>query len=338
MAANVCKGRKCAAAVTYARGPVPSGPRKSLFRNPGLQISETRPGRTIADMSLHHRRSALGAGLTSLAGFVFGRTLKPAQARETARNIFDVHLHIPSANGENFQWWPVTRSMDEFVSYLDKCGVRRGILSSSWSNKAQTPEDYRNGNAEVARYAARYRGRFRGACVITPFRIEEALREMEHCRREYGFAWLGECCNYMTGYRYDTPEWRQVMEQAERLSYIVHIHGTTTEMRYLVSNFPRAALVFAHIGGSPQDIGERIAIVAAHKNCYLDIAGDGHQRVGILERAVKEIGSERVLYGSDFTINEPAGVIARVENAFLTEADRENILFRNIDRLLVGRQ
>jgi predicted TIM-barrel fold metal-dependent hydrolase len=69
----------------------------------------------------------------------------------------------------------------------------------------------------------------------------------------------------------------------------------------------------------------------------LDIAGDGHQRVGILERAVKEIGSDRVLYGSDFTINDPSGPITRVRNAFLSEADRENILFRNIDRLLASR-
>ncbi len=65
--------------------PLSVAPREFLFRNPRFQISETRPGRNIADMSLHHRRSALGAGLTSLAGFIFGRTLKPAQARETAR-------------------------------------------------------------------------------------------------------------------------------------------------------------------------------------------------------------------------------------------------------------
>ena len=34
------------------------------------------------------------------------------------------------------------------------------------------------------------------------------------------------------------------------------------------------------------------------------------------------------------TINEPSAVIARVDNAFLTPEDRENILFRNVERLL----
>lgn len=45
-----------------------------------------------------------------------------------------------------------------------------------------------------------------------------------------------------------------------------------------------------------------------------------------------------MLYGSDFTINDPPGVISRVRDAFLTEQDRENILFRNIERLLKARE
>jgi predicted TIM-barrel fold metal-dependent hydrolase len=48
------------------------------------------------------------------------------------------------------------------------------------------------------------------------------------------------------------------------------------------------------------------------------------------------IGADRVLYGSDFTINEPSGVIARVKNAFLTPQDREKILFRNVERLIAA--
>jgi predicted TIM-barrel fold metal-dependent hydrolase len=287
-------------------------------------------------MSLHHRRNLFRAGLVGLAEFVFSRPLQPAQIDETRRGIFDAHLHIPSGNGDNFQWWPITRDMPAFIAYLEKCGVRRGMLSSSWSNRAKTPDDYRNGNAEVAKYVDVYKG-FRGACVITPQRIDEALREIERCRKQYGFAWLGECCNYMTGYKYDTPEWQQVMEQATRLGYVIHIHANNREMRYLIDHFPDSTIVFAHIGGSPEEIWERIGLVAAHKNCYLDIAGDGHQRVGILERAVKDIGGDRVVYGSDFTINEPLGVIARVNNAFLTEEDREKILFRNVDRLLNSR-
>ncbi|HEV8131968.1 MAG TPA: amidohydrolase family protein [Acidobacteriota bacterium] len=285
-------------------------------------------------MSFFHRRQIFRAGLISLANFIIGAPLSKEAQAETRRGIFDAHLHIPSDNGENFQWNLVTRNMPEFVAYLDKCGVQRGVISSSWSNKAQSPDDYRQGNREVAKYVDRYKGRFRGSCVITPFRIDEALREIEECHRQYGFVWLGEFCNYMTGYRYDTPEWAEVMKLAVKLNLVMQIHTNTKEMQYLAENFPDATIVFPHLGGSKDDIFSRIDIIARHKNAHIDLSGSGIERVGILERAVKEIGADRVLYGSDFTINEPSAVLARVKNAFLTAEDREKILFRNVERLL----
>lgn len=287
-------------------------------------------------MSHFHRRKFLHGAVVALANFVLGEPLSIEAQTETRRGIFDAHLHIPSDNGENFQWNLVTRNMAEFVAYLDKCGVRRGVISSSWSNKAQSPDDYRNGNREVAKYVDRYKGRFRGSCVITPFRIDDALREIEECHRQFGFVWLGEFCNYMTGYKYETPEWTEVMKLAAKLNLIVQIHTTTREMRYLAENFPENTIVFPHLGAAREDIFARIEIVAKHKNTCIELSGSGIERVGILERAVKEIGADRVLYGSDFTINEPSAVIARVRNAFLTPEDREKILFRNVERLLAN--
>jgi len=285
-------------------------------------------------VSHFHRRKFLQGAVVALSNFVIGEPLSIEAQTETRRGIFDAHLHIPSDNGENFQWNLVTRNMAEFVAYLDKCDVRRGVISSSWSNKAQSPDDYRNGNREVAKYVDRYKGRFRGSCVITPFRIDDALREIEECHRQFGFVWLGEFCNYMTGYKYETPEWTEVMKLAAKLNLIVQIHTNTREMRYLAENFPENTIVFPHLGSAREDIFARIEIVAKHKNTCIELSGSGIERVGILERAVKEIGADRVLYGSDFTINEPSAVIARVRNAFLTPEDRKKILFRNVERLL----
>jgi hypothetical protein len=287
-------------------------------------------------MSHYHRRQFLHAGVVALANFVSGEPLSREVQAETRRGIFDAHLHIPSDNGENFQWNLVTRNMPEFVAYLEKCGVRRGVISSSWSNKAQTPDDYRNGNREVAKYVERYKGRFRGSCVITPFRVDEALREIEDCHQQFGFVWLGEFCNYMTGYKYDTPEWAEVMKLATKLNLVMQIHTTTREMRYLAETFPDTKIVFPHLGSSREDIFARIELVALHPNTCIELSGSGIERVGILEKAVKDIGADRVLYGSDFTINEPSAVIARVKNAFLTPEDREKILFRNLERLLAN--
>jgi hypothetical protein len=208
------------------------------------------------------------------------------------------------------------------------------VISSARSNVGKTIAECRAGNREVAKYVDMYKGRFRGSCVITTFEIEEALREIEECRKQLGFVWLGEFCNYMTGYRYDTREWERVMNLAADLKMVIQIHTNLQEMDMLARNFPRNTIVFPHLGGSRKDIEARITVVAQHKNTLIDISGSGIERVGILEKAVREIGADRVLYGSDFTINEPGAVISRVKNAFLTPQQREMILFRNVERLL----
>ena len=43
---------------------------------------------------------------------------------------------------------------------------------------------------------------------------------------------------------------------------------------------------------------------------------------------------DRILFGSDFSINDPGEVIARVENSFLTEEQKRAVLSGNLERLL----
>ena len=54
----------------------------------------------------------------------------------------------------------------------------------------------------------------------------------------------------------------------------------------------------------------------------------------MLEYAVKTIGPERVLFGSDFSINDPSSVLARVENSFLSPEEKSRVLSGNLEALL----
>jgi predicted TIM-barrel fold metal-dependent hydrolase len=81
-------------------------------------------------------------------------------------------------------------------------------------------------------------------------------------------------------------------------------------------------------------IFKRIDLVAKNKNCYLDTSGYGHDRMGMLEYAVDTIGPDRVLFGSDFSINDPSTVIARIEHSFLSEEQKKKVLAENLQALL----
>lgn len=258
-----------------------------------------------------------------------------AEAPES-RFVFDAHLHCPSETGQVWQWYPVTKSFAEFASYLEQTGVNRGIINNVRCQLANTPADFIAGNREVARYVDKYKGRFLGACVVNPLFIDEALKEVEYCRKELGFVWVGELCNYTVPYQYSAKEFEMLVGQVEKLNMVLDVHTELEEMEYIISKFPKATIVFPHFGDSHEfeHIFKRIDLVAKNENCYIDTSGYGHDRVGMLEYAVKTVGQERVLFGSDFSINCPATVIARVENAFLTEEQKRRIFAENLQALL----
>ncbi len=114
------------------------------------------------------------------------------------------------------------------------------------------------------------------------------------------------------------------------------LHTEHGEMEYISQKFPQATIAFAHFGDDHEyeDIFKRIDMVAKNPNFYLDTSGYGHDRVGVLEYAVKNIGPDRVLFGSDFSINDPSTVIARINHAFLTGEEKRKIFSGNLKKLL----
>ena len=117
---------------------------------------------------------------------------------------------------------------------------------------------------------------------------------------------------------------------------ILDVHTDLEEMEFIIDKFPEATIVFPHFGDDHEydHIFKRIDRIAEHPNTYLDTSGYGHDRVGMLEYAVEKIGPDRVLFGSDFSINDPSTVIARIQHAFLSREQKDKILSGNLRALL----
>ena len=161
-----------------------------------------------------------------------------AEAPES-RFVFDAHLHCPSETGHVWQWYPVTKSFAEFAAYLEQTGVNRGIINNVRCQLATTPADFIAGNREVARYVDKYKGRFLGARVVNPLFIDEALKEIEYCRKELGFVWVGELCNYTVPYQYSAKEFEMLVGQVEKLNMVLDVHTELEEMEYIISKIPQ---------------------------------------------------------------------------------------------------
>jgi predicted TIM-barrel fold metal-dependent hydrolase len=301
------------------------------------QDNSTEPARR--DFLIKGGTLLMGAMAATTAGIprLFARTDGREKKHDDRKpdQLFDCHLHCPAESGEQWQWHKVTHTFDDFVRYLDTNGVQRGIINSQRSY-ATTPEEFVAGNREVARFAEKSKGRFLGACVVNPLYIEESLREIEYCHNQLGFVWVGELCNYMVPYLYSIREFELLVEQVIKLNMVLALHTEQGEMEYIAGKFPQATIAFAHFGDDHEydDIFKRIDIVARNPNFYLDTSGYGHDRVGVLEYAVEKIGPDRVLFGSDFSINDPGTVIARIRNAFITPEQKQKIFSGNLQVLL----
>lgn len=294
------------------------------------------PRRTFLARSAAWLGGTVAASAAGAPGLFASNSRNPESRHEPASyDIFDCHLHCPAENGEQWQWYKITHTFEDFVNYLDKTGVQRGIINSQRSYGAK-PEEYIAGNRETARYVDKYKGRFVGACIVNPQYIEESLREIEYCRNQLGFVWVGELCNYMIPYSYTIREFDLLVEETVKLNMVLALHTEQGEMEYISEKYPQATIAFAHFGDDHEydDIFKRIDMVARNTNFYLDTSGYGHDRVGILEYAVEKIGPDRILFGSDFSINDPGTVIARIKNSFLTTEQKQKIFSGNLLQLL----
>lgn len=249
--------------------------------------------------------------------------------------IFDCHVHLPSPGLKfTWEWEPLTPDIPAAVRYMKKCGIDLILANSVRGEIARTPQEMIAANDEIAQAARDFPDYIVPACLINTNFPEESLRELERCRKELNIAWIGELCGYAGGYTYDTEAFGKAISLAAKLDMVVHLHSSDADMERLCKEFPTATFVLAHLGDNPRETRQRIGLTAQYPNLYLDICGNGFQRMGVLENAINTAGPDRVLFGSDFTINDPAGVIARIQVANFDEQTRAKVLGGNLSRLL----
>src|SRR6266550_809067 len=88
-----------------------------------------------------------------------------------------------------------------------------------------------------------------------------------------------------------------------------------------------------HVKESLAEIDRCIRVVRAQKQMAVDLAGSD-PTAGFTEMAVRELGAERVIYGSDVPGRSFASQLAKVYGANITESARRLILGENLKRLL----
>ena len=115
---------------------------------------------------------------------------------------------------------------------------------------------------------------------------------------------------------------------AQKHGAIVQIHPDKTEILPFADAFPGVTFIMAHLGGQRHIDAVR---KAKHGNVYVDTSGKASLKNLLIEYAVSQIGSERILFGTDtYAAGSQRG---RIEYAMISQQDKENILLNNAKRL-----
>jgi len=248
--------------------------------------------------------------------------------------IWDVHFHLSGVSGET----PEER-MTQLVKYADRLGVQRFILSLGVPFvEDPSPEQLREANDQVLKALRPWPDRAFGFVYLNPNHLDFSLREFDRCVRDGPMVgvklWVAKRCN--------AAELDPIVERATKVQAPILQHtwlkvggngpgeSTPSDFVELAKRHPNASLICGHTGG---DWERGIRIVRSTPNVCVELAGSDPTS-GFVEMAVRELGAERVIYGSDAGGRSFASQLAKVMGAEITESVRRLILGENLRRLL----
>jgi predicted TIM-barrel fold metal-dependent hydrolase len=232
-------------------------------------------------------------------------------------------------------------SRDRLAAAAAEMGVRRILLLGDVIAFGfhPTPEQIRFINdATIADVKARP-DLYSGMCHVNPENPADfTVSEIERCVREHGLKGVKlEATVICTDRRLDP-----IMETARRLGVFVLHHAwyqatrttegesTPADIADLASHYPDVPIQMAHLGGARV---RGVLDIRPHRNVSIDTSGS--QPLGeLVEYAVRALGPDRIVYGSDVPGRDFSAQLGRVLGARISDADLRKILFENAERLL----
>jgi predicted TIM-barrel fold metal-dependent hydrolase len=237
---------------------------------------------------------------------------------------------------------------EELITAMDETGVDRSvILNLGWVSHELCVKT----NDYILESVSRYPRRLIGFCAIQPGAGGAAIAEIDRCA-EAGARGIGELRSDVQGFDMTDGETMSlVAEAALKHDLILLTHSSepvgheysgkgsiTPDILYaFVTAFPNLKIVCAHWGGGLPFYALMPEVANALGNVFFDSAATVFlYKPDIFERASAIVGSNRILFGTDYPLVGQRRVIEQIRSSLLSEEDKVRILGSNAQRLLVG--
>jgi predicted TIM-barrel fold metal-dependent hydrolase len=277
--------------------------------------------------------------------------------------IVDIHTHIfpPEICRDRERFFPgepafellyrdkkksPLSTAEDLIKDMDRDGIRASVtFGFPWKK----PDLMRRSNDYVLKAMDRYPDRLLGFACLNP-EVPEALEEGERCLKA-DMKGLGEVALYTPSVRGSfVSRLSPLIEMATKKKVPVLLHVTEPvghqypgkaqipfwELYELIKTFPSTRFILAHWGGGLwwyQLMKREVKEVLS--NTYFDTAASPFlYRPEIYEHAIKIIGLEKILFGSDYPLLPLKRYLNDMNQAGLTKKQQTAILGGNSQKLL----
>ncbi|MBM3709272.1 MAG: hypothetical protein FJW61_02465 [Actinobacteria bacterium] len=249
--------------------------------------------------------------------------------------IIDTHLHL----GPYGPLYVPSNSEDNVINLLKKFNVIKAICSHHLGFVS-----VENGIEGLFKVLGKYKNFLYGYLVFNPNFSKISL---EIIKKYIGY-------KNIIGVKIH-PSWHQCYPNdlkyndlwniAEEKNFPILSHSWSTSVgnpiqrfsnpllfKNVVKNHPNLKLILAHAGGRGEYFYKVMNLLEENENLYVDFAGDVFFR-GLLKEFVSNVGSGRILFGTDLPWTDVRYHIANVLYADINERHKKNILSLNALKL-----
>ncbi|MCD8351953.1 MAG: amidohydrolase family protein [Planctomycetaceae bacterium] len=251
--------------------------------------------------------------------------------------IIDADTHIsPTRESGN------SLLVEELIERMDAAGVEKAL---TWIQ----PPYIRSRLDDSLRYlydsTRRFPERLIGFGWVDPnLGLQNGFDTIKRCVEEYGFHGVKLNGAQNTFYLDDEAVSLPLVEAVVRLGKPVAFHCGADVRDYthpsliatVAKRFPEAKFIMVHMGGASFDDFSRAAIAAAKECPNITLIGSAIRTIPLL-RAIRELGSERIAFGSDTPFELMYLEVAKYRafiDAELSPEDGENLMWRTIATVL----
>ena len=235
---------------------------------------------------------------------------------------------------------------EELLASMDEAGIDLSVvLNVGWVSHELCVKT----NDYILDSVSRYPRRLVGFCAVQPRAGDVAVAEIERCARA-GAKGIGELRSDVQAFDLtDNITMKPLVDAALKHDLILLTHSSepvgheysgkgniTPDILYsFITAFPNLKIVCAHWGGGLPFYALMPEVARASANVFFDTAATVFlYKPEVFEQVSCIIGSDKILFGTDYPLMHQNRVLAQVQSARLPAKDKAKILGDNAKRML----